>query len=322
MKKIALIYMGGTFGCIGEPLSPMPAEDFIPQLQRILPLNLEIEYFVALSIKDSSACTATDWLKLIQLIQSLQLKHYQHFVVIHGTDTLSYASATLARFIGQSAHVVLTGSQYPLFNVSGTQTREFTDAMDNLNLALDAVVRTPVGVYLAFHRQLLHAQTALKQHTTELNAFAGQNAQVNLATIQHSYIVHEHDIAKAAAFNCLSVMLQPLAIEQQIANLKNLQQQAPHALILQGFGTGNLAVNAEFISTLEAIQTQGCAIILTTQVPFGTIDQRYAISEWIQHANIIISDCLGHADLYAKALKMYLQYDSVDQWHTHWHDSM
>ena len=322
MKKIALIYMGGTFGCIGEPLSPMPAEDFIPQLQRILPLNLEIECFVAPSIKDSSACTATDWLKLIQLIQSLQLKHYQHFVVIHGTDTLSYASATLARFIGQSAHVVLTGSQYPLLNVSAKQTREFTDAMDNLNLALDAVVTTPVGVYLAFHLQLLHAQTALKQHTTELNAFAGRNAQVNLATIQHSYIVHEHDIAKAAAFNCLSVMLQPLAIEQQIANLKNLQQQAPHALILQGFGTGNLAVNAEFISTLEAIQTQGCAIILTTQVPFGTIDQRYAISEWIQHANIIISDCLGHADLYAKALKMYLQYDSVDQWHAHWHDSM
>lgn len=322
MKKIALIYMGGTFGCIGEPLSPMPAEDFIPQLQRILPLHLAIECFVAPSIKDSSACTATDWLKLIQLIQSLQLKHYQHFVVIHGTDTLSYASATLARFIGQSAHVVLTGSQYPLLNVSGIQNREFTDAMDNLHLALDAVVTTPVGVYLAFHHQLLHAQTALKQHTTELNAFAGQNAQMNLATIQHSYILHEHDIAKAATFNCLSFMLQPLAIEQHIANLKNLQQQTPHALILQGFGTGNLAVNAEFISTLQAIQMQGCAIILTTQVPFGTIDQRYAISEWIQHANIIISDCLGHADLYAKALKMYLQYDSVDQWHAHWHDSM
>lgn len=322
MKKIALIYMGGTFGCIGEPLSPMPAEDFIPQLQRILPFHLAIECFVAPSIKDSSACTATDWLKLIQLIQSLQLKHYQHFVVIHGTDTLSYASATLARFIGQSAHVVLTGSQYPLLNVSGTQTREFTDAMDNLHLALDAVVTTPVGVYLAFHHQLLHAQTALKQHTTELNAFAGRNIQVNLAKIQHSYIVHEHDIEKAATFNCLSFMLQPLAIEQHIANLKNLQQQAPHALILQGFGTGNLAVNADFISTLQAIQMQGCAIILTTQVPFGTIDQRYAISEWIQHANIIISDCLGHADLYAKALKMYLQYDSVDQWHAHWHDSM
>jgi len=39
MKKIALIYMGGTFGCIGDPLSPMPAEQFIPKLQHVLPLD-------------------------------------------------------------------------------------------------------------------------------------------------------------------------------------------------------------------------------------------------------------------------------------------
>ena len=322
MKKIALIYMGGTFGCIGEPLSPMPAENFIPQLQRILPLHLKIECFVAPSIKDSSACASTDWLQLIQLIQSLQLKNYQRFVVIHGTDTLSYASATLARFLGQSTHVVLTGSQYPLLNLTGTNTREFSDASDNLNFALDAVATSPVGVYLAFHHQLIHAQTALKQHTSELNAFAGLNAEENLSTAQQSYVVHEQDLQKAQAFNCLSLMVQPVAIEQQITNLKYFQQHPPHVLILQGFGTGNLAVNQEFIDTLYAIQAQGCAIVLTTQVPFGTINQNYAVSEWTQHANIIISDCLGHADLYAKALKMYLQYDSVDQWHAHWHDSV
>ena len=45
MKKIALIYMGGTFGCVGEPLSPMPAEQFLPRLAQVLPLNLEIECF-------------------------------------------------------------------------------------------------------------------------------------------------------------------------------------------------------------------------------------------------------------------------------------
>src|SRR5690606_30248903 len=262
MKKIALIYMGGTFGCIGEPLSPMPAENFIPQLQRVLPLHLNIECFVAPSIKDSSASTATDWLQLIQLIQSLQLKNYQHFVVIHGTDTLSYASATLARFLGQSAHVVLTASQYPLLNLNGTNSREFTDAIDNLNFALDTVATCSVGVYLAFHDQLIHAQTALKRHTTELDAFAGLNAKENLITHQQSYIVHEPDIEKAQLFNRLSLMTQPIAIEQQIKNLKNLQQQLPNVLILQGFGTGNLAVNEKFIATLQDIHAQGCAIIL------------------------------------------------------------
>ncbi|MDN5512093.1 asparaginase [Acinetobacter sp.] len=322
MKKIALIYMGGTFGCIGDPLSPMPAEQFIPKLQHILPLDQQIECFIAPVVQDSSASTAVDWLKLIQYIQRLQLQQFQHFVVIHGTDTLSYASAVLSRFLGQSAHVVMTGSQYPLLNAAGDNTREFTDAIDNLNFALDCAVKYPVGVYLAFHHHLVHAQTALKIHTTELDAFNGVNAAQPITLSSQYHIVQENDISKAATFNCLSLMAQPIAIEQQIANLKNLQQHPPHVLILQGFGTGNLAVNQEFIATLHAIHAQGCAIVLTTQVPFGTINQHYAVSEWTQHANIIISDCLGHADLYAKALKMYLQYDSVDQWHAHWHDSV
>lgn len=322
MKKIALIYMGGTFGCIGDPLSPMPAEKFIPKLQHILPLDQQIECFVAPVIQDSSACTASDWLKLIQYIQRLQLQQFQHFLIIHGTDTLSYASAVLSHFLGQSAHVVMTGSQYPLLNAAGDNTREFTDAIDNLNFALDCVVKYPVGVYLAFHHHLVHAQTALKIHTTELDAFNGVNAAQPITLSSQYHIVQENDISKAATFNCLSLMAQPITIEQQIANLKNLQQHPPHVLILQGFGTGNLAVNQEFIATLHAIHVQGCAIVLTTQVPFGTINQHYAVSEWTQHANIIISDCLGHADLYAKALKMYLQYDSVDQWHAHWHDSV
>ena len=71
MKKIALIYMGGTFGCIGEPLQPMPAEDFIPKLTHVLPIHLDIECFIAPVIKDSSACMAADWLLLIQQIQQL-----------------------------------------------------------------------------------------------------------------------------------------------------------------------------------------------------------------------------------------------------------
>ncbi len=84
MKKIALIYMGGTFGCVGEPLSPMPAEQFSATLGTGLTPKLEIECFVAPVIKDSSACTAADWLQLIQYIQKLQHDDFQHFVILHG----------------------------------------------------------------------------------------------------------------------------------------------------------------------------------------------------------------------------------------------
>ncbi len=95
MKKIALLYMGGTFGCVGEPLTPMPETEFLPKLQNTLPAQYQVDCLAAPVIKDSSACSAADWLLLVQYIQQLKVR-YTYFVVIHGTDTLSYAAALLA----------------------------------------------------------------------------------------------------------------------------------------------------------------------------------------------------------------------------------
>ncbi|WP_180049837.1 asparaginase domain-containing protein [Acinetobacter sp. YH12105] len=320
MKNIALIYMGGTFGCVGDPLAPMSADLFIPKLEQILAEQYFVECHHAPAIKDSSACTATDWLQLVQFIQQLQSQQIQHFVIIHGTDTLSYASAVLAHFIGNSAHVVLTGSQYPLLNAQGNEQREFSDALDNLKFALDSVSESNAGVYLAFHHQLLHAQTALKQHTTELNAFSGLDANIAIQTSQACYQIEAEDIAKAAEFSCMSIMMQPVDLTQQLNNLNNLLARPPHFLFLQGFGTGNLAVNDAMIAFIDQLYEQGCISVLTTQVPFGATDQRYAIAEWVNHCKILLNESYGHADLYAKALKMYLQYDTVEQWHRHWYD--
>ncbi|WP_347456614.1 asparaginase domain-containing protein [Acinetobacter thermotolerans] len=321
MKNIALIYMGGTFGCVGDPLAPMPAELFFSKLKELLQQDIHpVECFCAPAIKDSSACTAQDWLALIQQIQQLQTKGYQRFVIIHGTDTMSYASAVLAHFLGQSAHVVLTGSQYPLLNATGNKPREFSDALENLCFALDSALQVEKGVYLAFNLELVHGRTALKQHTTELKAFAGVDASVKIPPQPEAYTVQAQDLTKAAQFNCISLMMQPIELEQQWYNLKQLLAAPPHFLILQGFGTGNLAVNPEIVQLFDQLYAVGCALVLTTQVPFGATDQRYAIADWVQNSKILLNDGYGHADLYAKALKMYLQYDSIEQWHRHWYD--
>jgi L-asparaginase len=321
MKNIALIYMGGTFGCVGDPLAPMPAESFFIKLKELLHEDTHsVECFCAPVIKDSSACTAPDWLALIQFIQQLQAQDYQRFVIIHGTDTMSYACAVLAHLLGQSAYVVLTGSQYPLLNAAGKQPREFSDALDNLCFALDSVQQVEMGVYLAFNQELVHGRTALKQHTTELKAFAGIDAEVKIPPQLYTHSITAQDLIKAQQFNCLSIMMQPIGLDQQLHNLKQLLASPPDFLILQGFGTGNLAVNPDLIQLFDDFYNAGCAVVLTTQVPFGSTYQRYAIAEWVQDCRILLNDAYGHADLYAKALKMYLQYDSVEQWHHHWSD--
>lgn len=320
MKKIALIYMGGTFGCIGEPLTPMDAALFIPQLKKMLPLNLDIECFNAPSMKDSSAFIASDWLLLIQLIQRLQLQQYQHFVIVHGTDTLSYAAATLARFLQNACHVILTGSQYPLLNIQGTHHRDFSDAMDNLNTALTQISTISTGVYLAFHHQVLHACTALKVHSTALDAFRGIrfDQPLNLHD-EAQFIVQDEHIQRIDELKLLNWMMQPIPAQQLLIHLENLKHQPPDVLILQGYGTGNIAVNADIIQQFLAIQQLGCRVILDTQVPFGGLDQRYAVSQWVHEAKILINDSHSHSDLYAKILKMYLQYPTSDQWHDHWY---
>lgn len=320
MKKIALIYMGGTFGCIGEPLSPMPEIDFKPQLKRILPQHAQIEFFTAHTVKDSSACTASDWLQLTQQIQYLHTQEYQHFIVIHGTDTLSYAAATLSRFLQQSNHVILTASQYPLLNVEGNDLRTFTDALENLNTAIEGMLKVEPGVYVAFHHKIMHANSVQKVHSTALDAFSGMNYQQHSTSLQQNpFLIEEQHIQQIQKLNLINWTIQPIELEQLSKNLDVFIDQAPDVLILQGYGTGNIAVNDEILEKLIQLQNKNCAVILDTQVPFGGLDQRYAVSQWVIQANILINNTQSHADLYAKILKMYLQYPSKDQWYDHWY---
>ncbi len=53
-----------------------------------------------------------------------------------------------------------------------------------------------------------------------------------------------------------------------------------------------MAVEAEVIELIQALQAQQCAVrFFTAQVTFGGMQQRYAISQWLQDSKILISDC-------------------------------
>lgn len=321
MNKIALIYMGGTFGCIGEPLAPMPELEFFQQLQKVLPAQTEITCFSAAMIKDSSACSAADWLLLIQQIQQLQLQDYNRFVIIHGTDTLSYATATLARFLQQSSHIIFTGSQFPLLNTAGTKLREFSDAYDNLKTALQYIQDIPAGVYLAFNHKLLHGSSVHKLHSTDLNAFFGLDHLQALSNENSNAMgVTEQHIERIRQLDLLNLSLRPIESAQFHKQLEHLLAQPPEVLILQAYGTGNLAMTDEILQLLEQLSQKDCRIILDSQVPFGGLDQRYAVSQWVKNSQVLVNDTQSHADLYAKIVKMYLQYPTADQWQLHWYD--
>lgn len=320
MNKIALIYMGGTFGCVDQPLRPMPAAEFITWLDRVIPENNHVDCFAAETIKDSSSCNAVDWLALVMQIQRLR-QDYQHFVIIHGTDTLSYAAATLARFLQDQVTVVVTGSQLPLLNREATAFDPQSDALPNLKTALAALSTVEAGVYVAFDHSVFYAASCLKFHTTAQHAFIGQpyDADVEQRFVPAFALSTEH-LELAQQLKIMSWMLQPGSPSLLTAQLQHLSMAPPHYLILQGFGTGNIAIDDALLNALKQLKLQGCIIVLTTQVTQGPLDQRYAISQWVLESEILVTDCLGHADLYAKILKNYLQYRSPELCTAHWYD--
>ena len=62
-----------------------------------------------------------------------------------------------------------------------------------------------------------------------------------------THIVQTGDVEQSHQFNCLNPDDATCCLSATIAEFENLLTAPPHFLILQGFGTGNLAVNAELL---------------------------------------------------------------------------
>lgn len=319
MNKIAVIYMGGTFGCIGEPLSPMPATTFIAHLQQhFQPHYPHANFFAADCIKDSTELTAVEWLQLAQQIQTLRCD-YTHFVVIHGTDTLNYACAFLSHLFQDQLRIIFTGSQFPLLNVSADGLHPASDAWTNLNFALEQVLAVKQGVHLAFAATLLDPQSSYKQHTHHHAAFLSTDTPTDKKYVIAKDLNIDHQlINKAKTTRLFNYYLSPISTAETAKNLASLVKNPPDILILQCFGSGNLAQSAEIKAHLQALIQQQCWVIISTQVLFGELAQHYATGSWLADLNVAFDPHFGQADCYARAILLYLQHHNCQNWQQYW----
>lgn len=322
-SSLAVIYMGGTFGCVGEPLSPMPAQQFLQCLSRFYP---DLNFFSAPVIKDSSELSAQDWLNLAHFIESLAKQHqYQQFIILHGTDTLAYASAFLYHLFAQRYTIILTGSQFPLLKVDGSALRPQSDAQANFEFAVANMAKTQNGVFLAFNQQLFYGNSTYKAHTHHENAFTGQavTAQHYPSTSLNAFAqLHldetslSHYVQKFATLSIVNWYVQPCLSTQLAEQLQHFSHQPPNILILQGFGSGNLAYSDALYHCLKALNTQGCQIIISSQVFFGELSQQYATGHWLKDVGVVFDTHISQADSYARLVLLNLMY--ADTWQEFW----
>ena len=116
--KILLIYTGGTIGMMKDPeTKALRAFDFsklLVHIPEIKQLDCEIDTFSFDDPIDSSDMNLEEWRKLGDVIHK-NYDDYHGFVVLHGSDTMSYTGSTLSfMFENLTKPIILTGSQLPI----------------------------------------------------------------------------------------------------------------------------------------------------------------------------------------------------------------
>lgn len=295
MKHILLIATGGTIASAedGNGLSPALTGE---ELARSVP---EIEGLCELDIVqpmniDSTNMRPADWLRIAEVIRENYDAH-DGFVILHGTDTMSYTAAALSYLIQDSPKpIVLTGSQQPMGN-------PFTDAKINLYQSLVyAVSDRSRDVSIVFGGYAIAGTRARKQRTMSFNAFNSINYPV-LAYLRQDKIICSGSAAVSAgpaecdctgggaaraADGALDEPRFYTELNSRVCALKLTPGLTPDifrllkpdydAVILETFGMGGVpergADGASYQDAIFDWVDSGRTVVMTTQVPEEGLD--------------------------------------------------
>ncbi len=316
---IGILYLGGTIGCAGAPLAPLSADVFLPHLQRAIETEIArnsatLWHYVAGTIKDSSALVPEDWADILATLLAPQHDQISHWIILHGTDTLAYSAAFLAAALaGSRRKIVISGSQLPLLDPKTLTVNHDSDALPNLKTSYQALQDTSTEgwVSVAFNQHAWLADSVQKVHSQNRHAFSGQ-------TPLHSHQDKPNtpaptplapnpllkDIAtlkqRLASFNIQLYYASPLPRDIQVAQLIKQLESGAEALVLLAYGLGNLPKDPRLVSALLAAEQRGVMVVLSSQVPFGGVESRYAAGNWLKQCGVLSAEEMPVPAIFAR----------------------
>lgn len=279
MRKILVIYTGGTIGMIKNQqtgaLEPFCFENIYEQLPMLGLIDAEIEVEELDPLIDSSDANPAFWIKLAEMIYQ-NYNSYDGFVVLHGTDTMSYTASALCYLLENlSKPVILTGSQLPL-GVMRTDGRE--NILNSIEIASDYRNGKPMvpEVCLYFKNALYRGNRTYKANAEQFNAFESANYP-KLAEVGVNIKYNEHYIRpisseplilhKKMDDNIAILKLYPGITTQAVKSVLNIPNL--RALIMESYGSGNAPTNSTFIKSLSDAIEKGLIIVNVTQCKGG-----------------------------------------------------
>lgn len=278
--KILLIYTGGTIGMKADPesgaLRPFDFNDIYEEFPYFRKLCVDLGVVSLIPI-DSSDVTPELWRTMAEIIRD-NYDAYDGFVVLHGTDTMSYSASAVSFMLENlSKPVIFTGSQIPI-GVLRTDGREnLMTAIEIAAASINNKARVP-EVALYFQNRLFRANRTTKHSAEQLNAFRSDNypalADVGV-TIHYNteYIIpapcKPFSVSTQMDCNVAIVKIFPGLTHEIFASMLNMP--AIRGVVLETFGSGNAPTAPWFISTLREAIERGVIVMNVTQCEGGSV---------------------------------------------------
>lgn len=280
--NILLIYTGGTIGMIKDvDTGALKAFDFNKLVSSIPELKLLDCHVETISFEkpiDSSTMQIDDWQKMAEIIET-NYTNFDGFVILHGSDTMSYSAAALSFMLENlTKPVVFTGSQLPIGDLR-------TDAKENLITAIQVASlqekEKPViqEVCLYFEYKLYRGNRTTKISAEHFNAFTSPNfpelaeSGVHLKVNQEALFTTNKALPLKVntAFDDRVFILKLFpGINQQV--VRSIFQM-PHlkGVVLETYGSGNAPLHNWFITELKQAIEKGVYIVNVTQCSGGSV---------------------------------------------------
>ena len=282
-SSILIIYTGGTIGMKTDAatgaLVPFDFSGIYEEFPSLKRLNVDIDVHTVNPVIDSSNVEPSHWIALAKLIRD-NYARYDGFVVLHGTDTMSYSASALSFLLENlSQPVVFTGSQIPI-GVLRTDGREnLITAIEIAGARIDGHPIVP-EVSLYFQNRLFRANRTTKRSAEALSAFrsynypplaeVGVNITYNLpAILRPAEYTDQLRIATRLSGGIEIVKLFP----GLGAEILEAMFAAPglRAVVLETYGAGNAPTSERFIRILREAIDRGIILLNITQCAGGRV---------------------------------------------------
>ncbi|MDO4500242.1 MAG: asparaginase [Erysipelotrichaceae bacterium] len=277
-KNICIIYTGGTIGMIKSEKGYIPSSvefkeliNSISDLKREEMPNLEIIQFNPLL--DSSNMSIHEWNKIGQTISD-NYDLYDGFVILHGTDTMSYSASALSFMLENlNKPVIFTGSQIPMCELR-------SDGYGNLVTAVLMAQSDYIKeVCIYFDGKLLRGCRSTKMSSSHFAAFASPNFEILASAgieIEYNKNLLKRDVKgefKFTPFKDVPVGIIKMFPGIQFKLFEKVMTEQLKGVVLETFGAGNIPSNSSghLIPMIKRAYENGTVIVVCSQCVQGSV---------------------------------------------------